>query len=275
MNRILISIFVIVMAVVAFYSRIALKSYWQQIQKPDLPMAQLYDDVASISDTLVSESDEDELIDTNEEIEEDSMIEKDENVEEEIKLEVYSSGAINLSVPFQSQAPFGNWQLPYQEACEEAAVIMVEHYLSNDSLTATFMNEHILDLVSWEQEHGYKVDVSINELQIIVEEYYGRQTLVIDPVTENALTEQLNMGRAVIVPVAGRELNNPNFTPPGPIYHMLVIKGYTDDGFFITNDPGTRNGADYLYESEVLMAAIRDWDGDSPDGDKVGLVFYR
>ena len=31
---------------------------------------------------------------------------------------------INLPVPFTPQAPHANWELPYQEACEEAAVLM-------------------------------------------------------------------------------------------------------------------------------------------------------
>ena len=37
---------------------------------------------------------------------------------------------------------------------------------------------------------------------------------------------------------------------------MLVVKGYTKDGKWITNDPGTRRGADYVYSNDVLMNAI-------------------
>ena len=33
-----------------------------------------------------------------------------------------------LEVPFTSQAPFGNWDEPYQEACEEAVMLMLMHY---------------------------------------------------------------------------------------------------------------------------------------------------
>ena len=53
---------------------------------------------------------------------------------------------------------------------------------------------------------------------------------------------------------------------------MLVIKGFTSDGKFITNDPGTRNGADYLYTESTLMSAIHDWTGAAPDGPAVGVV---
>ncbi len=39
---------------------------------------------------------------------------------------------------------------------------------------------------------------------------------------------------------------------------MLVIKGYNKNGF-ITNDPGTRRGADFAYSYETLEKAISDW----------------
>ena len=84
------------------------------------------------------------------------------------------------------------------------------------------------------------------------------------------------------MPSAGRELGNPNFKSPGPIYHNLVIRGYTKDGKFITNDPGTRKGEQYIYDQDVVMAAIHDWvpkgdrtiaaNGDVATGQRVVLV---
>ena len=60
-------------------------------------------------------------------------------------------------------------------------------------------------------------------------------------------------------------MGNPFFTGEGPLYHMLVLRGYTTTTF-IANDPGTRHGENYQYTFDVLMNAIGDWDGDSPDG---------
>ena len=36
--------------------------------------------------------------------------------------------AKNLPVPFTSQAPAGVWTQPWQDACEEAAIVMVDHF---------------------------------------------------------------------------------------------------------------------------------------------------
>jgi len=63
------------------------------------------------------------------------------------------------------------------------------------------------------------------------------------------------------VPLAGRELNNPYFRAPGPIYHMLVIKGYDSDEF-IVNEVGTKRGDSFKYKYDVLINAIHDWNPD-------------
>ena len=40
----------------------------------------------------------------------------------------------SIRVPFTSQAPYKDWDDPYQEACEEASVIMVDYFLGGKKL---------------------------------------------------------------------------------------------------------------------------------------------
>ena len=40
-----------------------------------------------------------------------------------------------ISVPFTSQAPEKNWEQPWQDACEEAAVLMLDAYYKNYNLS--------------------------------------------------------------------------------------------------------------------------------------------
>lgn len=183
----------------------------------------------------------------------------------------------NLSVPFLVQAPFGNWDELHGEACEEASLIMVKHFLKQTkwpSLEAA--DQEIKDLIAWQTDHGYKVDVSVSELSTIAGDYYGLKTgRVINNPTVANIKNEIAAGRAVIVPAAGRELGNPNFTAPGPPYHMLVVRGYTST-HFITNDPGTRRGENYQYPYERFMDAIHDWNGSVntiSSGPKRVLVF--
>lgn len=167
-----------------------------------------------------------------------------------------------LTVPFAPQAPFGDWGLPYKEACEEASVIMVNRfYRGEKALTKEEVKTAIDDLVAWAVEPmDGEIDTNAETTARYFTEYLqydpSRVAVVYEP-TITDIKAVIAAGYPVIVPAAGRDLGNENFRDPGPIYHMLVIIGYDDDEF-ITHDPGTRNGAGYRYKQDVLYAAIHD-----------------
>lgn len=172
---------------------------------------------------------------------------------------------IVLNVPFTSQAPHANWDDPYQEACEEASLIMAYDYTQGiSSYTKSQADKKILDLIAYENEIGYTQDINIQELQTIAKDYYKVDSLILENESINTQTfiKFLNLGQPIIIPAAGKSLNNPNFSGDGPAYHMLVIIGYDNENqTFITNDPGTRNGANYEYSYETIINSIHDWTG--------------
>ena len=168
-----------------------------------------------------------------------------------------------IPVPFMSQAPHANWDDPYQEACEEASLLMVHRFLQGDkdgAIPPDDADRDLLALIRWEENHGYGQDVTLTELGDIAKNYYGFAPVIEDTVTVERIKELLVSGYPVIVPAAGRDLSNPYFSGEGPWYHMLVITGY-DRNEFIVNDPGTRRGEGYKYAYDVLIAAIHDWTG--------------
>ncbi len=166
----------------------------------------------------------------------------------------------DLPVLFASQAPFANWDDLHEEACEEASMIMVDKYFKKETLSPHIMEQGILNLISWEEENGYLVDLTASESVYILDNYFKLNAETSFDVSIEKIKEYLLGGKLVIVPVAGRLLGNPNFTGQGPIYHMLVIRGFDDTkGEFITNEPGTRKGDGYRYKYDVLLNAIHDW----------------
>ena len=186
--------------------------------------------------------------------------------------------SISLAVPFTIQAPFQNWTDFYNEACEEAALITVIHYLENEGFTQKGADEEIIALADYETENGYAIDVTIQELSQIAVNYYKKQTQIFTgtEVTAEKIKELLNQNHPVIIPAAGQLLGNPNFRGDGPPYHMLVIRGY-DDKYFYTNDPGTRHGENYRYDQQVLLNAIHDWTGDKATietGEKAMMIVW-
>ncbi|MBU1123983.1 C39 family peptidase [Patescibacteria group bacterium] len=180
-----------------------------------------------------------------------------------------------LEVPFSPQAPFANWDDPYQEACEEMSLIMIHHFIDGSDLTKEQADEELIELTKWEKENGYPEDVTLSQLAEISCKYYKYCTTnLITEVTIDRIKEELIKGNPIIIPAAGRDLDNPYFSGEGPWYHMLVIKGY-DKKRFITNDPGTRRGEGYKYEYSVLLNAVHDWTGikeDIRNGDQIMLV---
>lgn len=223
-----------------------------------------------------AEEDEQETEDDEQEDSEDADV--DDNDTE--PLDDSTTGAFpaqfNLAVPFTSQAPHADWNLPYQEACEEASAYMVSEYFKgtpSGKIDPDVADTAILDVVAFQEDFfGFYLDTTAHETAQFIDFYYGLHAQVIENPTVDQIKTEIAAGRPVIVPAAGRELGNPNFLGLGPLYHMFVIRGYTEDQF-ITNDPGTRNGEGFVYDIDVVMDAIGDWNNGDPASGAKRVIF--
>lgn len=188
-----------------------------------------------------------------------------------------SPATVNLAIPFVPQAPFKIWDHDHEEFCEEAAALMAASYVKGDrSVTDPAVAEAELQKIkAYElKTFGYFEDTTAVETTRILTDYFKLTKVeVVKNPTITDIKSWVAAGRAVLVPTAGRMLGNPNFTGIGPLYHFLVIKGYTANGTIITNDAGTRKGADYQYAPSVIMNAMHDWNGgDVNNGAKVVIL---
>ena len=74
------------------------------------------------------------------------------------------------------------------------------------------------------------------------------------------IKEELYKGNIVLVPVNGRTIQNPYYTLPGPLRHMIMVIGYDPKiHTFITHDPGTKQGAYFLYQEDILVASLQNY----------------
>ena len=184
----------------------------------------------------------------------------------------------NLAVPFTPQAPHADWSLPYQEACEEASSYMVYAYFSGAAsglIDADVADAALLELVAFQEDFlGYYLDTTAEETALFIDAFYGLNAMVVEDPTVDQIKTEIAAGRPVIIPAAGRELGNPFFSGEGPLYHMLVIKGYADDTF-IVNDPGTYRGENYVYSIDAIMDAMGDWNNGDPASGAKRVIFVR
>lgn len=173
---------------------------------------------------------------------------------------------INWPVAFASQAPFGDWGLPYQEACEEASLILADKYFKKEKLDKAILDSELLKLVDWETKaFGYYTDTNAEQVKKIAEEYFHLKAEISADVSVENMKKQLAAGNLIVAPFAGRLLRNPNYSGLGPIYHFMLIRGY-DEKYFYTNDVGTRRGENYQYDFATIINAIHDLPVDSGGG---------
>jgi hypothetical protein len=186
-------------------------------------------------------------------------------------------------VPFTVQAPFAEWYDPiFQDACEEASIIMAEAWVERTVLTRAIAKERITKLASHQKkQYGHSVDTGIDDTAKLLREVLGVDTSSVKRGIEiRDIQDVVSEDQIVIVPTDGRKLGNPNFKAPGPPRHMLVIVGYDRETHeFIVNDPGTRRGEGFRYPETVLYGAILDYPtgkhATATSKDKVMLMVWR
>lgn len=169
----------------------------------------------------------------------------------------------SLKVPFTSQAPLAQWSdKRQQDGCEEAVALMAMAWVKGEgTITKTEWRNRIIELSDFEQKkYGEYRDVTLSDmLKWIFKDYFKYEKVRLKTVSSSQdILRELEKGNVVLTPMNGQLLKNPYFTAPGPVTHMILIKGYNyQTKQFITNDPGTRRGENYSYSEKVIFQAIR------------------
>jgi cell division protein FtsB len=183
-----------------------------------------------------------------------------------------------LEIPFYSQAPFANWDAFHEDMCEEASLLNAAYFLLGKKPGKDEYEAELQKMKKFEEKLlGEWKSTTIAQIKKLVDTYFEGEVKnkIIESPTVEQIEAEISQNHPVIVPLAGRDIGNPNYRQPGPIYHMLVVKGY-DEKFFITNDVGTRKGDSYVYKKEVIMQNMHDWEGkDIHLGGKRVLVLYK
>ena len=203
------------------------------------------------------------------------------DIVEDVQEDVVLPPSFNLAVPFTSQAPEKNWDQPWQDACEEAAILMLDAYYKGYGLSPLFAKDELLKMVVFEEEKNWGGSIEIEKVREVAAFYlFGNGKWKMDEmgltILENPTIEQIKIfvaqGHPVYAVAYGKDLPNPHFVNGGPEYHALIIRGYTETTF-ITNDPGTQFGENFEYKYSDLMQAIHDWnDGNPKEGQSVVMV---
>ena len=80
-----------------------------------------------------------------------------------------------MNVPFTPQAPFGKWDPPWNEACEEASVLMAMDWVRGTTVASNpdTASDEIKHIIAFESAaFGYHNDTAIKETAKIIQRFY-------------------------------------------------------------------------------------------------------
>lgn len=187
------------------------------------------------------------------------------------------AATVNLSIPFSSQAPQGNWNQPWQDACEETSIAMVDNFYRGNTaqtLPSQQATEEILRAYRIKTNaYGYSLDETAARMVEWINAFYPWEARVVERPSVASMQAELDAGRPIILPAHGTELDNPYFLTPLLDYHVIVLKGYdSETNEFIAHDPGTQYGQDIRYTYQTIEAAMHDFEpGNMPRARKVAI----
>ena len=166
-----------------------------------------------------------------------------------------------LIVSFTSQSPFGDWSQPWQDACEESSLVMVDSFYHDRTLNNSIAEQAILNVLKMKEKYyGASLDENAEQIADMVNKFFSWEARVVENPTLDQMKKELDEKRPIILPTDGKQLKNPNFLNGGPDYHVIVLSGYNEKKkVFVSQDPGTKKGHNYEYSYETIMSAMHDF----------------
>lgn len=180
---------------------------------------------------------------------------------------------VHLAVPYASQAPDGEWSSPWKESCEEASLLMTEHFYDQaSSISTSEAKSRILQLVTWENQHLQKNDdTNAEEIQKIVEANEPFRVSIQRRPTIDDIKRQLDQQHPIIALVDMYTLYGEH--EQGDSYHVIVLSSYDDkQQIFFVQDPGREGNKRVSYET--LLGALHDYNASTKEADGEPTVLF-
>lgn len=186
--------------------------------------------------------------------------------------------SVTIAAPFFPQAPDNKWTMPRAEACSEANLVLAAYYIKEEMLSKKQFKKEIIDLTKLQTESFWTyIEIPLAELKSVYDTYYpnlGSSRIRENPSIDD-IKNELAQGHLVIVPTAGKKLNNPHFFGQWPRFHTILLRWY-DDTYFYTNEVWMMHGENFKYTQEIVINAIHDLvDGDITQWAKRVLVISK
>lgn len=180
--------------------------------------------------------------------------------------------SIELDVPYASQAPYGQWKEPWDEACEETSATMIDaYYKDQDHLPVEEVKKVVESMIEWEKTNQIPIeDTDANQTTSLINNTTSFKAEIKTNPTVEEIKNELNAKRPVIALINMYTLYSEE--TKGDSYHVLVITGYNERRkVFIVNDPA-RSKKEYGYDT--LLHALHDFNPGTKEADGTPTVLF-
>jgi len=167
-----------------------------------------------------------------------------------------------IKTAFIPQAPEKNWDQPWQDSCEEAALLTIDYFYKNLHPDVSTIKQDILNMIVFETSQNMTHDINLSQMSLVANDYLSYNSEILTDPTIQDLKDQIVKDHPIVVPANGKILYQENkfFKNGGPYYHNLVILGFDDSKQeFIVHDVGTQFGAYFHYSYDLLIESIHDF----------------
>lgn len=186
----------------------------------------------------------------------------------------------NLNVPYINEAPDGVFKAPWNNACEEASIAMIESYYQGKTKASPEEAKEMMQnfFAYQDKKYGSNANSDAARTADIINQTTSFGAEAIDNPTLEQIKNELIHDRPVISFNNGKILGNKNipFLAGGSYFHTMVIKGFDDEKMeFITNDDGDQvEGAGKRYSYRVFMDSLHDYSYETKKADGIARVIF-
>lgn len=166
-----------------------------------------------------------------------------------------------IKTAFVPQAPKKNWDEPWQDSCEEAALLTLHYYYENENPDTDTIVGDLEKIFDFESKQNWTSDINVTQMATISAKLWNYRPVIIENPNVDDFKKYLSQNIPIIIPANGKILftENSHFKLGGPWYHNLVVLGYNDDKKqFTVHDVGTQYGAYFHYSYDTLIYSIHD-----------------
>lgn len=187
--------------------------------------------------------------------------------------------SVYIHTPYYTQAPDGDWKLPWSMLCSEANLVLAAYAVQWKPLSKEQFKKEMRAMIPLQENaFGTYFSIPMHELKSVYDTIYPDtgKTWILDNPSVDDIKAELAQGHLVIVPTAGKLLNNPFFVNGWPTFHSILVVWYDETHFYV-NEVGMSNGKNHKYTHDTVMFAMHDFvkNGDVIQWEKLVMVIKK